>query len=83
MSQTHDIGNYYWHTMTARTRRLLQPSETVEIEPPFREGRCLLLRLPWTRLCLVVGRWTGAQHEEDALMQALGARAIPLREAVK
>jgi len=48
---------------------------TQEIEEPFRTSTPLIFRLPNYR-ALVVGRWTGAKSEEEALNSALERRDV-------
>ena len=48
---------------------------TQEIEEPFRTSTPLIFRLPNYK-ALVVGRWTGAKSEEEALNSALERRDV-------
>lgn len=67
--ETHDIGKTYWHTLRVpRTVPILQRDGlTHEVEPPWRIGRCWVLRV-WT-LALAVGRWGPARTEEEMLAE--------------
>jgi hypothetical protein len=84
MPQVHDIGNkYYAHTMQYPTKDfpLIEEGTTHEIEEPYRYGRCLVTRLPWTRTALVVGKWVSVQDERSNLEEAIGYRRIDVPEA--
>ena len=48
---------------------------TQEIEEPFRTSEPLIFRLPNYK-ALVIGRWTGAKDEEEALNSALERRDV-------
>ena len=48
---------------------------TQEIDEPFRTSEPLIFRLPNYK-ALVMGRWTGAKDEEDALNSALERRDV-------
>lgn len=48
---------------------------TQEIEEPYRTATPVIVRLPNYR-ALVLGRWTGAKEEEDALNSALERRDV-------
>jgi hypothetical protein len=48
---------------------------TQEIDEPFRTSEPLIFRLPKYK-ALVMGRWTGAKDEEDALNSALERRDV-------
>jgi len=48
---------------------------TQEIEEPYRTATPLIVRLPKYK-ALVLGRWTGAKEEVDALNAALGRRDV-------
>lgn len=61
----------YWHADGAP---LLHLDTTHEIEPPYRTGKCLVVRMPFSRTAHVVGVWTGARGEKDALLAAVGGR---------
>jgi hypothetical protein len=61
----------YWHSDSPP---LLHLTVTQEIEAPFREGRCLVVRIPFTKRALVFGRWVGKRRQLDALLAATGGR---------
>jgi hypothetical protein len=48
---------------------------TQEIEPPYRTSKPLIVRLPAYK-ALVLGRWTGAKSEEEALNDVLQRRDV-------
>lgn len=78
MANVHEVGNrYYWHTQSSTTfAKLLEHVNTNEIEPPFRQGRSLAIRLPFVTKTLVIGRWTAKLSETQALLAAVGGRVI-------
>lgn len=79
MPQIHDIGKHHFvHTMKYPTTDfpLLDMGETQEIEDPYRYGRSVVLRLPFARSAVVVGRWVGEEQEDDALRRAIQARDL-------
>ena len=82
MAKTHSIGKLYWHGLIYPVKPgvLLDPAETQEIEEPFRGGKGWAVRLPFTRLALVVGKWHQAYDERIALTRAIAGRAIPESE---
>jgi hypothetical protein len=49
---------------------------TNEIEEPFRNGSCLVFRLPFTKPALVIGWWGQEQDEDDALTAAIWGRNL-------
>lgn len=56
---------------------VIETGWTSEIEPPFRKGKCLVFRFPFTRPGLALGilRHSGLT-EKEALMNAMGAREV-------
>jgi hypothetical protein len=59
---------------------IVEPGWTKETEEPFRDGKCVVFRLPWTKKGYVLGIWgrpTG-KSETQALIEAIEARAIDL-----
>lgn len=57
-----------------RRHPLASTSFTTETEHPFRMGRCLVLRVPFTRIALACGVWVDhAEDEEEALLTAMQA----------
>lgn len=78
MAEAHDIGKrHYWHTMNVPARGPLATSDfTYEIDDPYRMGRALILRAPFTGWCLVVGHWVGRVPEEEALRAGAQMRDV-------
>lgn len=80
MPKVHHIGpKMFAHQMTYPPDKrypLMEPGETQEIEYPFRSGRSLVFRVPFTTRALAVGVWTGIRDETDALEGAIGAKWI-------
>lgn len=58
-----------------------EKAKTVEIEPPFRVGRGLVFRIPFTFRAYVVGFLGKPReiNEETALLEAMWARNIDLK----
>lgn len=48
---------------------------TQEIEEPFREAKPLIFRMPFHK-AIVLGKWSGALNEEEALAKATGIRVL-------
>lgn len=78
MPKAHNIGPlfvqvtnfpYEWGS------KLVVKGWTQEIEEPYRTSEPLIFRLPNYK-ALVVGRWTGAKDEEEALNSALERRDV-------
>lgn len=80
MAKTHDVGRLYWHTMVypRKFKGFTDRAESQEIEVPFRAGSGFVLRLPFTRLGLVLGVWSKPQpyDESIALTRAISARFL-------
>jgi hypothetical protein len=55
---------------------LFDRAETQEIEYPYRGGMGWAIRIPFTRLSLVVGMWKEKYSEEIALTRAINGRGI-------
>jgi hypothetical protein len=55
---------------------------TNETEEPYRKGKCLVFRLPYTITGLIVGIWGKPTNlnEEEALMAALFGHEVSLEE---
>lgn len=78
MAHITDLGPHFyaqklwWHT---ENPPLAYVTHTTETEPPYRLGKCVVLRLPFTKRALALGAWVGeAEHEEDALLRSMDAR---------
>lgn len=78
MANTRDIGSFYWHPMVYPVKPpvLLDRAETQEIDGKYRGGKGWAIRLPFTRLSIVVGKWGQAYEERAALTRAINGRAI-------
>lgn len=79
MPEVHNIGsNHFAHTMEYPTRAfpIIDRGSTQEIEWPYRTGRSVVIRVPFTRQAMVVGKWTGEKDEELALSEAIGVREL-------
>jgi hypothetical protein len=55
---------------------IAEKAETQEIEEPYRGGNGYALRLPFTRLALVVGKWTATYSESMGLTRAINGRIM-------
>lgn len=79
MPELHQIGRHHFvHTMKYPNTKfpLLDVGETQEIEDPYRYGRSVVMRVPFARSAVVVGRWVGEESEDTALRRAIGARDL-------
>lgn len=78
MAKTRDVGNFYWHTMLYPVKPpvILDRAETQEIDGKYRGGKGWAIRLPFTRLSIVIGKWTATFSESVALTRAINGRAI-------
>jgi hypothetical protein len=78
MAKTHDVGNYFWHTLVypIKPSVIFDKAETQEIEEPFRGGKGWAIRLPFTRLAIVLGRWNEIFSESSALTRAVVGRPM-------
>ena len=80
MTDPRTVGTVFWHGISYPdwiSVPLVNRSTTTEVEPPFRHGRCVIVRLPLTRRALVVGRWEGRYTDPSAAYsRALGLRVI-------
>jgi len=78
MARTRDIGNYYWHPMVypIKPKVLFEKAETQEIDGQYRPGKGYCLRLPFTRLSIVFGKWGEPLEESLALTNAIVGRAM-------
>jgi hypothetical protein len=78
MPKAHNIGPLFLQVTKFPyewDKKLLVRGWTQEIEEPFRTSEPLIFRLPNYR-ALVIGRWTGAKEEEEALNSALERRDV-------
>jgi hypothetical protein len=80
MPKVHNIGKT-WFTQILKDYRVTWGYKvavrgwTQEIEEPFRTSRPLIVRLP-SHKALVLGRWSGAVSEEEALSKAIQRRDL-------
>ena len=74
--RVQSTGRVYWHPLTygKKPKILAEKATTQEIEPPYRAGKGVSLRLPFTRKALVVGIWTHRLDESHALTAAIKGR---------
>lgn len=78
MASAHDIGNIYLTTMKhlpgTKPPLFERDAETREIDGKYRIGRGVSLRIPFTRRCIVIGRWIDEGGDEEVrLREALQA----------
>ena len=82
MANPRTVGSLYWHTLVYSVKPpiLWERAETQEIALPFRGGVGVSIRLPFTRLALVVGKWNSSYDESQALTNAIRGRYLPDEE---
>jgi hypothetical protein len=82
MANPRDVGHFYWHPLVYPIKPpvLWERAETQEISEPFRFGVGLSIRLPFTRLALVIGKWGESLNESQALTNAIRGRAMDKEE---
>jgi hypothetical protein len=82
LANPRDIGPFYWHTLVYPVKPpiLWEKAETQEIDFPFRGGVGVSIRLPFTRLAIVIGHWNSSYDESQALTNAVRGRALPEEE---
>ena len=79
MAKTKDIGkSFFWHVMIYPIKPpvLWERSETQEIDGLYRFGKGWAIRLPFTRLSIVIGRWIRRYSESQALTVAIKGRIM-------
>lgn len=80
MPVTKDLGRVYLTSMRYLHRKaaplIAETGWTAEIEEPYRRGRCLVVRIPFTLRAIVLGLWgqpgTEAQRLADIGYRELG-----------
>lgn len=77
----YDLGKqHFWHTMQYPKMMppppLTETGATQETDEPFRYGRSRVVRLPFSRRALVVGKWQGENAERLALGMAVRSRDL-------
>lgn len=82
MANPRDFGPIYWHTLVYPVKPpiLWEKAVTQEIDGKYRGGVGLSIRLPFTRLALVLGRWTHVFEESQALTNAIAGRSLSEEE---
>jgi len=82
LANPRTVGSLYWHTLVYPVKPpiLWERAETQEISLPFRGGVGVSVRLPFTRLALVVGKWNSSYDESQALTNAIRGRYLPDEE---
>jgi hypothetical protein len=82
LANPRTVGSLYWHTLVYPVKPpiLWERAETQEIALPFRGGVGVSIRLPFTRLALVVGKWNSSYDESQALTNAIRGRYLPDEE---
>lgn len=78
MADTRGVGPFFWHGMSypVKPEIFFDPSETQEIDFPFRRGRGYAVRFPFTKHAIVLGRWQSQHNESEALTYAISGRAM-------
>lgn len=74
------VGPFFWYTydygFTGAPLINLHGS-TREVDPPYRYGRAVIVRLPFSTGALVLGKWDGQLEDEDsAILTATGGRLV-------
>ena len=82
MAQPRSVGKFYWHPLVYPVKPpvLWERAETQEIDGEFRFGSGVSIRIPFTRLSLVIGKWIKSYSERQALTNAINGRAMPQDE---
>jgi hypothetical protein len=81
--QTKDVGNLYWHPLTYpyKPRGLAERADTQELDSPFRRGKGIAFRVPFSRKAIVVGVWKKTGYtESQALTYAIKGRGLKKSE---
>lgn len=77
MAHINDLGRFYTQRLYWQKDDppLIHFDRTVETVHPFRVGKCVVLRKPFSKDAYVFGAWVGkSQDEEAALLDAMGGR---------
>jgi len=83
MAKTHDIGKFYWHGINYgfKPKELFEKAESREIEAPFRIGKGIALRVPFSTRGIVMGWWRkSGLSESQALTYAVNGRGLKTDE---
>ena len=81
--QTKDFGTFYWHSLTYpyKPKGLYEKADTQEIDPPFRRGKGLAFRFPFSKKAIVIGKWKKTGYtESEALTYAIKGRGLKKEE---
>lgn len=76
---THDLGRFYAtrvHYATTENPPFMEVGQTCMIEEPYRVGKCLVLRVPFSRHAVVIGWWGPPGEEVATLSKAIGYRKL-------
>lgn len=75
---TKDLGPFYVTRVQYldKERHLPEVGWTAETDYPWRMGRCLVFRIPFTHLGLGLGLWGPEGDEEETLVKAAGVRYL-------
>lgn len=78
VANPRSLGKFYWHPLIypVKPKEFWEKAETQEIEHPFRHGVGVSVRLPLTRLAMVLGRWKRKLEESQALTNAIAGRTM-------
>lgn len=72
------MGRVFVHRMTYPTKNhpLVEMGTTIETDHPFRAGKSVVLRVPFSTQAVAIGLWIGVGSEEDNLRRAVSARDL-------
>lgn len=74
------IGSLFWYVYDyghTSAPLLNRHGSCREVDPPYRYGRSVILRLPLSGAALVIGKWEGQLESEDsAIYLATGGRPV-------
>ena len=71
----------YWHK---KALPIIEIGSTTEIERPYRKGKCLVFRAPFTEPGFYIGLWvkrTNIHPDDDDAIDALLSEAMKSRKA--
>ena len=69
----------HYLTYPSRKAPLVEIGTTQESEPPWRRGKSLVIRKPFSTRAVAIGIWRGTGTEED-WHRAAGIRSVDWRE---
>lgn len=78
MAQTHDLGRLFAQRLYYHSDNppVFTVTRSQEIESPFRAGRCIVVRLPFTKSAVALGVWLATKPERTALLDAMSGRVV-------